>query len=131
MALLDGSPAIDAGSNPNNLETDQRGEGFNRTVGNGTDIGAYEVQDPVDNPDFPGTNGDDLFSGGNGDDLIFGLDGQDSLSGDNGNDTISGGEGDDQISGNNGNDLLNGDGGNDTISGDRFLNLVAFGYLFF
>jgi CSLREA domain-containing protein len=43
--LLAGSPAIDAGSNPNNLATDQRGEGFNRTVGNGTDIGAFEVQD--------------------------------------------------------------------------------------
>jgi hypothetical protein len=43
--LLEGSPAIDTGSNPNNLETDQRGKGFNRTVGDGTDIGAYEVQD--------------------------------------------------------------------------------------
>ncbi|MGL4883086.1 MAG: DUF4347 domain-containing protein, partial [Waterburya sp.] len=48
--LLADSPAIDAGSNPNNLANDQRGEGFNRTVGNGTDIGAYEVQDSgVDN----------------------------------------------------------------------------------
>ena len=45
LALLEGSLAIDAGSNFNNLETDQRGEGFNRTVGNGTDIGAYEVQE--------------------------------------------------------------------------------------
>ena len=44
FALLDGSPAIDAGSNPNNLETDQRGEGFDRTVGEATDIGAFEVQ---------------------------------------------------------------------------------------
>lgn len=52
-ALLDGSPAIDAGSNPNNLAFDQRGEGFDRTVGDGTDIGAYEVQTPVDNPDNP------------------------------------------------------------------------------
>ncbi|MGL5835059.1 MAG: choice-of-anchor Q domain-containing protein, partial [Waterburya sp.] len=42
--LLAGSPAIDAGSNPDNLATDQRGEGFNRTVGDGTDIGAFEVQ---------------------------------------------------------------------------------------
>ena len=31
IALQDGSPAIDAGSNPNNLKTDQRGEGFDRT----------------------------------------------------------------------------------------------------
>lgn len=42
--LLDASPALDAGSNPGNLATDQRGEGFDRTAGNGTDIGAYEVQ---------------------------------------------------------------------------------------
>ncbi len=48
VALLEGSPAIDAGSNPNNLTTDQRGEGFDRTVGDATDIGAFEVQD-VDN----------------------------------------------------------------------------------
>ena len=44
IALLDDSPAIDAGSNPNELATVQRGEGFDRTVGNGTDIGAFEVQ---------------------------------------------------------------------------------------
>lgn len=45
--LLAGSPAIDVGSNLNDLATDQRGVGFNRTVGNGTDIGAFEVQDGV------------------------------------------------------------------------------------
>ena len=44
QALLDGSPAINAGSNPNELATDQRGEGFDRTAGEGTDIGAFEVQ---------------------------------------------------------------------------------------
>lgn len=41
-AILEGSPAIDAGSNPDNLEFDQRGEGFPRTKGNATDIGAFE-----------------------------------------------------------------------------------------
>ena len=45
-ALLPGSPAIDAGSNPLGLLTDQRGSGFNRTVGSQTDIGAFEVQQP-------------------------------------------------------------------------------------
>ena len=45
QALLEGSPAIDAGSNPNDLQSDQRGLGFDRTVGGGTDIGAFEVQD--------------------------------------------------------------------------------------
>ena len=44
QALLDGSPAINAGSNPNELATDQRGEGFDRTIGEATDIGAFEVQ---------------------------------------------------------------------------------------
>ncbi len=43
QALLTGSPAIDAGSNPLNLEFDQRGPGFDRVVGVQTDIGAYEV----------------------------------------------------------------------------------------
>jgi len=52
IALLNGSPAIDAGSNslavdPNTgspLTTDQRGPGFPRIVNNTVDIGAYEVQ---------------------------------------------------------------------------------------
>lgn len=42
-ALLPGSPAIDAGSNPSSLEIDQRG--YERTVGGGTDIGAFEFND--------------------------------------------------------------------------------------
>lgn len=41
--LLAGSPAIDAGSNPNNLEFDQRGEGFSRVLGDAIDIGATET----------------------------------------------------------------------------------------
>jgi hypothetical protein len=44
MALLPGSPAIDAGSNPANLATDQRI--YPRVVGASADIGAYEVQAP-------------------------------------------------------------------------------------
>ncbi len=57
VALLEGSPAIDKGSSKSltaNLTTDQRGSGFARTFdnpsipnvadGDGTDIGAYEVQ---------------------------------------------------------------------------------------
>src|SRR5208337_1025368 len=46
MALLRGSPAINAGSNAlavdANLTTDQRGAGFPRIVGGTVDIGAYE-----------------------------------------------------------------------------------------
>jgi hypothetical protein len=45
MALMPGSPAIDAGNNVAALATDQRGDGFLRHVGTRTDIGAFEVQD--------------------------------------------------------------------------------------
>ncbi|HKI17600.1 MAG TPA: dockerin type I repeat-containing protein, partial [Isosphaeraceae bacterium] len=51
MALLPGSPAIDAGSNAlaigpdgNPLSTDQRGPGFARISAGTVDIGAYELQ---------------------------------------------------------------------------------------
>ncbi|MGK7911176.1 MAG: choice-of-anchor Q domain-containing protein [Synechococcus sp.] len=43
IALRPGSPAINAGSNPQNFSFDQRGKGFRRTVGQ-ADIGAFEVQ---------------------------------------------------------------------------------------
>ncbi len=43
IALQSGSPAINTGSNPNSLTTDQRGMGFSRTLGSGTDIGAFEL----------------------------------------------------------------------------------------
>jgi uncharacterized repeat protein (TIGR01451 family) len=55
-ALLCGSPAIDAGTNFTGAATDQRGGGFSRPFqfgnatpagGDGTDIGAYEVQMPA------------------------------------------------------------------------------------
>jgi hypothetical protein len=52
MALLPGSPAIDAGGNTPVIDpatglpltTDQRGAGFARIVGGGVDVGAFEVQ---------------------------------------------------------------------------------------
>jgi hypothetical protein len=46
MALLPGSPAIDAGDDVwvGTLATDQRGTGFARVVGAHVDIGAYEAQ---------------------------------------------------------------------------------------
>lgn len=43
-ALLGTSPAIDAGNNLLALATDARGAGFDRVVGAGADIGAYERQ---------------------------------------------------------------------------------------
>ena len=42
-ALDPTSPAIDTGNNAAALTTDQRGTGFDRTVGAATDIGAYEA----------------------------------------------------------------------------------------
>lgn len=42
VALLPGSPAIDAGDDPFTLGSDQRGPGFPRVVGALADIGAYE-----------------------------------------------------------------------------------------
>jgi hypothetical protein len=50
MALLPGSPAIDAGSNalvPGGVTTDQRGTGFNRIIDGIVDMGAYEFQQPA------------------------------------------------------------------------------------
>jgi len=47
-ALLPGSPAIDAGSNPLALTADQRGADHVRMYGNAPDIGAYESQPLAD-----------------------------------------------------------------------------------
>jgi hypothetical protein len=44
MALLPGSPAVDAGDNTGAPDYDQRGPGFPRVVGGTIDIGALEVQ---------------------------------------------------------------------------------------
>jgi hypothetical protein len=44
IALLPGSPAINAGSNPASLTTDQRGAGYTRVFESAADIGAFEAQ---------------------------------------------------------------------------------------
>jgi hypothetical protein len=46
-ALLPGSPAIDAGSNPAGLAFDQRGFNYARVSGTAADVGAFEVQRPA------------------------------------------------------------------------------------
>ena len=43
QALLPGSPAIDAGSNPAHFKWDQRGVGHPRKIGRTVDIGAFEA----------------------------------------------------------------------------------------
>ena len=67
--MLPGSPAINAGSNPFGLATDQRGAGFPRVVGGATDMGAYESGTPVPLTNFAYSskfgsvgNGDGQFS---------------------------------------------------------------------
>ena len=126
QALLAESPAIDAGSNPNNLATDQRGEGFDRTVGEGTDIGAFEVQDAAGELGIVGSEGDDELIGTDEDDTISGLGGNDTLKGldladvldgGSGNDSLEGGARDDSLIGSEGNDTLLGGNGKDTLDG--------------
>ncbi len=60
MALLTGSPAIDAGPNPvatfTGNEFDQRGAGYARVVGGLVDIGAFELQ-PSSEPIAPSFSG--------------------------------------------------------------------------
>lgn len=59
MGPYPGSPALDAGSNPNAYADDQRGAGFPRVVGAAPDIGAFEgivapPAPPVPAPGLPG-----------------------------------------------------------------------------
>ncbi len=62
-ALLAGSPAIDHGSNRQNLLTDQRGSPSIRMAGTATDIGAFEVQ-AGSGPALPGDyNGNTVVDG--------------------------------------------------------------------
>jgi hypothetical protein len=51
MALLPGSPAIDAGDNTGAPRFDQRGRGYHRIVNGTIDIGAFEVQNAAGAPD--------------------------------------------------------------------------------
>src|SRR5262249_22664693 len=52
MALLPGSPGIDAGALTDS-EWDQRGPGYARLVNGATDIGAYEVQESTPPASLP------------------------------------------------------------------------------
>jgi Ca2+-binding RTX toxin-like protein len=127
QALLNGSPALDAGSSAG-LATDQRGaprpfdlKGINGLPGgNGADIGAYErnlcgkvIVNRV------GTPGNDVLVGSPGADGILGLAGNDKLKGLAGNDALCGGPGKDKLKGGAGNDLLVGGAGKDVLIGGK------------
>jgi Ca2+-binding RTX toxin-like protein len=114
QALLPDSPAIDVGSNPNNLTTDQRGTGFDRVIGSSADIGAFELnlEEIID------TNGEDRLRGTDNDDRILGLSGDDRIRGRDGDDTLLGGPGDDRMRGDDDNDILIGGLGNDVLFGN-------------
>ena len=144
---LPNSPAIDAGSNPNTLTTDQREEP--RFVGEGVDIGAVELQNSpqitgtsqseilngtnennairglAGNDTINGRGGDDQIIGSRGSDFLYGKDGNDTLQGRQGNDFLFGGNGNDSLVGGQGRDRFNGGAGDDTLTGgasiDRFI----------
>ncbi|MGH2954331.1 MAG: choice-of-anchor Q domain-containing protein [Solirubrobacterales bacterium] len=139
------SPAIDHGT-ANGLATDQRGvprtfDGVafaNAPGGDGTDIGAVEVQPGEGGlpgnaqcqgatvPEFKGTDGNDTLTGTAGPDFLRGLAGNDTanaaggkdcVNGDAGKDNLKGGAGKDQLNGGAGKDKLSGQGGKDKLKG--------------
>ncbi|NET45748.1 DUF4347 domain-containing protein [Okeania sp. SIO2B3] len=144
---LSNSPAVDAGSNPNALTTDQRGEP--RFVGEGVDIGAVELQNSpqitgtpqsdrlngtdenntitglTGNDTINGRGDDDQIIGSRGSDFLYGKDGDDTLEGRQDNDFLFGGNGNDSLVGGQGRDRFNGGTGDDTLTGgasiDRFI----------
>ncbi len=111
QALLPDSLAINTGSNPAELSTDQRG--LERSVKQ-TDIGAYEVQ-----PTPPGLADFTIINGDLDDDTLIGTAKRDILNGNAGNDTLNAGEQFDRLNGGEGDDTLIGGGGIDVLVGDE------------
>jgi hypothetical protein len=108
--LLTGSPAIDAGSNPLGLTTDQRGlDRENSQI----DIGSVEFEPPSTIP----SPGDDLLSGTPNAEEIRALAGNDTVNAAGGNDTLFGDGGNDILIGGLGTDTLKGGDGQDTLTG--------------
>jgi hypothetical protein len=140
-ALLEGSPAIDAG-NGTGSGHDQRSQARpvdlagvpNSTApgADGSDMGAYELQGTPEGalcrgqvativaaPGVPtqGTEGGDVIVGTEGADQIDGRGGGDLICGWGGNDSIAGGAANDTVLGHLGADSLTGDDGRDRLGG--------------
>ena len=130
-AILQESPATDQGDSAG-LVSDQRGDGFARAVdfedvanneagtpadpsddGDGTDVGAFEVQGGAC-PE--GTSATVICTplGGGGLQMV-GTDADETLVGTDSDDEIEGGGGDDELIGGKGKDSFKGGGGNDVI----------------
>ena len=112
-ALLPDSLAIDAGSNPLELATDQRG--VERSIGQ-TDIGAFESRIRIVVNEIEGSDGDDIITASNND-IIRGGDGKDVINGLAGNDTLLGGRQFDRLNGGAGDDVLDGGQGFEVLTG--------------
>ena len=142
IALPEESLAIDAGTNERNITNDQRGDGFQRTVGEGTDIGAFEVQEtnnkdkpaqleiPLkeiipepeqlegsEEPETPTKPAQEQPDTNIDNNPIEGTDNSDRLSGTAGDDVIQGVAGNDDLDGNDGADTVFGGTGDDVIFG--------------
>lgn len=117
--LLPNSPAIDTGSNPNNLLTDQRGTP--RVVGNSADIGAVEVTDTK-----IGNQNSNSFTGEKGSDFLDARGGNDALNGGSGNDGLRGGSGSDRLTGSQGNDIIIGGADRDILLGGSGSDVFLF-----
>ena len=90
-ALLPHSPAINTGSSPEELTTDQRS--LNRSIGQ-TDIGAFEVQaDSLDISDY------EVIDGNTDDNTLTGSERKNIISGNDGDDTLNGGSQFDRLNG--------------------------------
>jgi CSLREA domain-containing protein len=138
MALLAGSPALDAGVACPPPAADQRGVA--RPQGPACDSGAFEVEVPT-SPSPPitrkcqgktativgsggadtlkGTKKADVIASLGGKDKIFALGGNDRVCAGAGNDSVSGGKGNDRLNGENGRDRVLGGAGKDTLKGGK------------
>jgi CSLREA domain-containing protein len=129
-ALLEGSPAIDAGSpGGGNACATSDARGISRPQGTRCDLGAFELQGGGGGgggtagkcrgktATITGTDGADKITGTKKADVIDAKGGNDVVNGAKGNDIICGGAGKDKLKGGPGNDKLFGDAGKDKLSG--------------